>query len=554
MNGSGPGLFEAVIESWRLVIGNAAALARIALVPFLIFIALNRLKSAFEPEGMAILAWNLLFTILAAGPAVMLLMPWYRRLLAAADPAMKARPAMWWSVVLMLRWVGLDIMFFAGMAPVVAMSIQVVAAGGEPVPRLDIFAFYWTAIIMGSYLFYGRMGMALPAAAAESDHSYRRSWAMTQDSGWRIGFAGHGGSHAGDAISGRRARRPPPHRQRTPGHGGIRAILPGSGGRPCGGCRGLSARHSELTMTSANVLPVWATIGGTYRFAARHWWRLAFMGLPFLAVAIFLTLPTEPALLMGLFVIPEGEQPLIKPLSWSAYMLLELRWELIFTTATVFGLVAAHRLVLLNDCGPSAILPFRLGKREVRFLAVLLIVMAPGALYSAGFSILLRKNISGALGYTGDAAQGGEQIFQGAVVLVILLGSLFVSWLTLRLSLNLPATALDARSPFRTGWRLGRGNNWRLIAVATIAAAPAVLLLLGFEITDSILASWESATATRGDIMRYESRPAAWTYIMPIGEAITVWAMVALEAVMLSLCYRRMGGMDEAPPPAIAET
>lgn len=307
-------------------------------------------------------------------------------------------------------------------------------------------------------------------------------------------------------------------------------------------------------MTIAYVLPVWATIGGTYRFAARHWWRLAFMGLPFLAVAIFLTLPTEPALLMGLFVIPEGEQPLIKPLSWSAYMLLELRWDLIFTTATVFGLVAAHRLVLLNDCGPSAILPFRLGKREVRFLVVLLIVMAPGALYSAGFSILLLKNIPGALGYTGDAAHGGEQIFQGAVVLVILLGSLFASWLTLRLSLSLPATALDARQPFRTGWRLGRGNNWRLIAVAVIAAVPAVLVLLGIEAVDSILVEWELEETTGGKITMHESRPATWTYIMPIGMAIAVWAVAIFEAVMLSLSYRVLGGMGDVAPPAMTET
>ena len=59
MNKSGPGLFEAVIESWRLVIANAGALARIALVPFLLFIALHRLEATFEPEGMAILIWAL---------------------------------------------------------------------------------------------------------------------------------------------------------------------------------------------------------------------------------------------------------------------------------------------------------------------------------------------------------------------------------------------------------------------------------------------------------------------------------------------------------------
>ncbi len=190
MNGSGPGLFQAVIESWRLVIGNAAMLARIALVPFLIFVALNRLEAAFKPEGTAILAWSLLFTILAAPPAIMLLMPWFRQLLAASDPAMAAPPAMWWSIVLMLRWVGLDIMFFMALAPIAAVSIQMMTAGGEPAPgNSGIVVFYVATFVISAYMFYGRMGLALPAAAAESDHSYRRSWAATGNSGWRIGFA-----------------------------------------------------------------------------------------------------------------------------------------------------------------------------------------------------------------------------------------------------------------------------------------------------------------------------------------------------------------------------
>ncbi|MBE9558603.1 MAG: hypothetical protein IMF08_17225 [Proteobacteria bacterium] len=189
MNKSGPGLFEAVIESWRLVIANAGELARIALVPFLLFIALNRLEATFEPEGMGILARDLLFTVLAAPPAAMLLMPWYRRLLSTADPAMAARPAMWWSVALMVRWVGLDIMVFAALAPVLAMAIQADAAGGEAAPPPEILFIYLTTIIIGFYLFYGRMGLSVPAAAAESDHRYRRSWVATRENGWRIGLA-----------------------------------------------------------------------------------------------------------------------------------------------------------------------------------------------------------------------------------------------------------------------------------------------------------------------------------------------------------------------------
>ena len=189
MNGSGPGLFEAVIESWRLVIVNAATLAKGAVIPFLLFMALNRLESLIKPEGMAILPWTLLLTVLAAVPAVILLMPWYRKLLAVGEPSLASRPKTWWSIILMMRWAGLDAMFFAMMMPITIISIQIVAAGTEATPRPELALVYYASIALGSYLVYGRMGLALPAAAAETDHGYRRSWAATADSGWRIGLA-----------------------------------------------------------------------------------------------------------------------------------------------------------------------------------------------------------------------------------------------------------------------------------------------------------------------------------------------------------------------------
>lgn len=189
MSRAGPGLFEAVIESWRLVIGNAGELVRISAIPFLLFLALNRLETAFKPEGMAALAWTLLFTVLAAAPAAILLMPWYRKLLSKGNPGLAARPRAWWSIMLMLRWAGLDVMFLAGMAPVMAMSIQVVAAGADSAPRPEFILIYFASVAVGSYLIYGRMGLALPAAAAESDHGYGRSWAATGNNGWRIGLA-----------------------------------------------------------------------------------------------------------------------------------------------------------------------------------------------------------------------------------------------------------------------------------------------------------------------------------------------------------------------------
>jgi hypothetical protein len=192
MNDSGPGLFEAVIESWRLVFGNLRELLRIALLPFLLFMILHRLQQVVMPdEGLVILAWTLLFTILAGVPATILLMPWLRRLLAAADPELASRqPASGWSLVLMLRWIGLDVMFLMALAPISAMEIQAQLASGSEPAEPTIAAFLFIPIfVFSSYLIYGRMGLSLPAAASESDHRYRRSWQSTTQTGWRIGFA-----------------------------------------------------------------------------------------------------------------------------------------------------------------------------------------------------------------------------------------------------------------------------------------------------------------------------------------------------------------------------
>ena len=78
--------------------------------------------------------------------------------------------------------------------------------------------------------------------------------------------------------------------------------------------------------------------------------------------------------------------------------------------------------------------------------------------------------------------------------------------------------------------------------------------MLGIEIMDSVLVSWEYTPVADGEFISHESGPAAWTYIMWTGEVATLWGMFALEAVMLSLSYRALGGMGGAEPPAIMET
>lgn len=192
MNGSGPGLFEAVIESWRLVLGNAGWLARIGLLPFLLFLGLHRLEEFAAPEGsVATLGTMLVITVVSGIPGAMLLMPWLRRLLATAHPELAARDApLGWSFVLMLRWIGLDVMVFTALAPFTAAAIQAqLESGGALTEPPTFFYLYLPVVVFCYYLVYGRMGLSLPAAAAEADPGYRRSWSATSETGWRIGLA-----------------------------------------------------------------------------------------------------------------------------------------------------------------------------------------------------------------------------------------------------------------------------------------------------------------------------------------------------------------------------
>jgi hypothetical protein len=191
MNQTGPSLTEAVIESWRSVFGNAAPLARASVLPFFLFLALQRIDQIVGTnEGAYRILWGVVSTVLSAVPAIILLMPWYRHLLAARIPALASRPALGWSFVMMVRWAGLDVMFFIAMAPITAVLAQSGQQGSEAASGVaGAVLFYYMALVIAAYLIYGRMGLSVPAAAAESDHRYMRSWLATRENGWRIGFA-----------------------------------------------------------------------------------------------------------------------------------------------------------------------------------------------------------------------------------------------------------------------------------------------------------------------------------------------------------------------------
>ncbi len=191
MSTSAPGVFEAVVGSWRLLLADPPRTARLALLPFFLFLALHRLDSILAPEGVAKVAWGLVFTVLAAVPAMLLLMPWLRGIMAAADPRLNDRPAAGWHLVLLQRWIGLNVMFYVMLLPLQIYTIGLETPGEAAAAQGSggVALLFMLLLMLGTYLFYGRMGMALPAAAAEHDHSYLRSWRATRETGWRIAIA-----------------------------------------------------------------------------------------------------------------------------------------------------------------------------------------------------------------------------------------------------------------------------------------------------------------------------------------------------------------------------
>ena len=175
------------LQAWRILIEHSGAALRIAILPFLILLAMHRLVGIVAPAGLQAFGWQLLYVAVFPIPAAVLLVPWYRLILSAQRPELAHRPARWWYVAFMIRTVWLELMLFAFQTPSLVAGIMAMENGDTPDLGLAQLAllFLLVGLAPGFYL-YGRAGLSLPAAAAGDDDSYGRSWRTTDRAGWRI--------------------------------------------------------------------------------------------------------------------------------------------------------------------------------------------------------------------------------------------------------------------------------------------------------------------------------------------------------------------------------
>ena len=180
--------------------------------------------------------------------------------------------------------------------------------------------------------------------------------------------------------------------------------------------------------------------------------------------------------------------------------------------------VTWHRFILLGD-EPSGRINFHFGRREARFLLVTIMLslfMVPG---------LLCFLLAGAMAQ----AQQGSPV--SGVVAVIGLGLLLAGvFFFVRLSLLLPAVAVD--DTVNAGRMLERtkGNFWRLLGVAFLSALPlfAIFILLSFL-------------------------PLA---LKALGSAIVMLFYAIVNVAILSIAYRELSGPagTHAPEPEVDAT
>ncbi len=157
------------------------------------------------------------------------------------------------------------------------------------------------------------------------------------------------------------------------------------------------------------------------------------------------------------------------PLLFANSLLQALLWALIA--------VSCHRVFLYDPDQPSPLSALWLGLRQIRYVAKAIIVAIPLLINTTVYTWLTLKwlDISGA----DEIPKYGSFILSWGILIPM-------QYLSSRISLVLPAAALQQTVSFSQAWSITRENGWRMTAI--ILTAPAIFSLFSL-ITGPVLSS-----------------------------------------------------------------
>lgn len=249
----------------------------------------------------------------------------------------------------------------------------------------------------------------------------------------------------------------------------------------------------------------------------------------------FMILPVAMATLLGLVSLglyDESDQT-VSSIIWSFGIFIPD-----FLVLTWFA-VACHRLILI---GAGAVAEFGLTRwtwRETRFFLWMLLV------YTIGYLFMLLGNttlfavaffVANACGFstqTISLIMEHQSFFLG----MILFASIPFAYVVGRLSLLLPATAIDLHASVNSAWDLSEGNGWRVAIL--VGGVPMAFMAIQASIW--MIPSWlfgESVHETQAvvDITSISS-----TFL----SSVFRYALATVEIAILSITYRRLRTIKE---------
>jgi hypothetical protein len=263
-------------------------------------------------------------------------------------------------------------------------------------------------------------------------------------------------------------------------------------------------------------LPVFATAIASFRFVLTH--RREAMRLAWLAVPAFLVVT------LGLDSFETNRVAADGVAAEVGRSLLDVTARAVIASIV---LVAWHRVVMLKQAGPDSASAPAFGLREIRYLFVWLAlslaflgVFAAVVVIMTTAQFLVMLVLYVLLLLVGAAKALG--IGQHDQFVVLLWISVFfalpaASYVTTRLTLILPALALDRRRPLRQAWRLSAGNGWRLVVSSLLVLVP----------MESIATMCSAAAADARHTLAYVP--------LAVASSISLFLLLILTGTILSL-------------------
>lgn len=270
-------------------------------------------------------------------------------------------------------------------------------------------------------------------------------------------------------------------------------------------------------------IPVFATAILSFRFVMTHRRELLRFGL--FAVPAFLIVT------FGLDSYAANFAEFKSATSNAVRSVIDLGGRAAIATVVLVGW---HRLVMLKladvDGGSAA----TVGIRETRYLLVWMLLSVGFLLVFAaviGFMVALQFLVMLALylalllmGLADTLVVGQRDQFVVVLWISIFFAVPAASYVAGRMSLVLPALAVDRRRPLRHAWRMTAGNGWRLVAASLLVLVPMEL----------IAALCGGAAASARHSLAY--------YPLATLSAISMYLLIVLTGTVLSLFSLQLDG------------